>query len=80
MTIKDIDITIGQIQAALSYNERAIRKLLNSAGAGIDEYATDPEETVPRNVVIDLWSARAAMREGRKLVPLLESTRPSADL
>ena len=61
---------LGQITA----NERALRQLLNTVGAGLDEYATDPTETVSREVVIDLTAMRAGDRVGHILGRLLSET------
>jgi len=54
----------------------AIRKGLNDAGAEprLDEYAEDPAETVPRELVIDLYAQRLDA-VGRRLGVLLEETR-----
>lgn len=66
--------TIGELAAAVTGgNERAMRKLLNDAGATprLDEYATAPTETVGRLVVVDLLAMRAGDRVGRVLAPVL---------
>ena len=61
-------------------NERAMRKLLNDAGADprLDEYATDPAETVTRDTVIVLFAKRAGDRVGHTLRELLGETMVTA--
>lgn len=69
--------TIGELSERVTGgNERAMRKLLNDAGANprLDEYTTDPGETVTRDLVITLAARRAGDRVGRKLGELLEET------
>lgn len=48
-----------------------IRKLLNDAGAGIDEPQEDPAEFISREVVINLVADQASNYVGRKLAELL---------
>lgn len=71
-----MSLTIGELTRHVTGgNERAMRKLLNDAGADpqLDEYATDPAETVSRAVVVDLLAMRAGDRVGRKLSHLLRN-------
>lgn len=63
--------SIRELAMALIVPERTIRKLLNDAGAKIDEYAINPDETVSRELVIDLFAIRAGDRVGRVLAGLL---------
>jgi hypothetical protein len=72
-----MSFTIGELaQHVTGGNERAIRKMLNDAGADpqLNEYATAPGETVGRGVVVDLLAMRAGDRVGRKLSALLRDT------
>jgi len=65
-------IGLGELADAVTGgNERAMRKLLNDAGAGLDEYAEDRGELVARRVVVDLLALRAGDRVGRVLGGLL---------
>jgi len=66
-----IAYSIGKITGCLGIHERTTRKMLNDAGARLDELKTDPGEMVPRLVVIDLFAMRAGDRIGRKLWGLL---------
>jgi len=69
--------TIGELSERVTGgNERAMRKMLNDAGADprLDEYATDPTETVARDLVIVLFARRAGDRVGHKLRELLGET------
>ena len=62
--------TIGELAARVTGgNEAAMRKVLNDAGADprLDEYATDPTETVTRDLVLILYAMRVGDRAGRKL-------------
>lgn len=54
-------------------NERAMRKLLNDAGAApaLDEYRTDPGELVARSILVDLLAMRAGDRVARILADVL---------
>ena len=73
----DGTFTIGALSERVTGgNERAMRKLLNDAGADprLDEYAIDPEETVTRGLVIRLFVRRAGDRVGHKLRELLGET------
>lgn len=66
--------TIGELADEVTGgNERAMRKLLNDAGAQprLDEYTNNPNETVSRQLVVDLVALRAGDRVGRKLAGLL---------
>jgi len=64
--------TLAQIaETCTGGNEQAARKLLNDAGAKLDEYTKNPGETIPRKIVIDLLAMRAGDRIGRKLAELL---------
>ena len=66
--------TVGELAATVTGgDERAMRKLLNDAGADprLDEYAANPAEQVVRETVIDLFAMRAGDRVGRKLAELL---------
>lgn len=64
--------TIGELaEAVTGGNERAMPKLLNDAGARLDEYATNPAETVTRDAVVILFALRAGDRVGRKLAEVL---------
>lgn len=66
------DFTIGQLaERVTGGNEAAIRKLLRDAGADLDELRQDPEETVSREVVIDLVAMRAGDRVGRMCAEVL---------
>ena len=66
-----ITLTIKAISDCLGTPEAMTRKLLVDAGADIDELAIDPDEFIPREVVINLAADRAADRIGRRLVELL---------
>ncbi len=69
--------TIGELSGrVMGGNERAMRKMLNDVGADprLDEYATDPAETVTRDLVITLFARRASDRVGHKLRELLGET------
>ena len=61
----------GDSDAVTGGNERAMRKLLNDAGAGLDEYVEDRDELVARRLVVDLLALRAGDRVGRVLGDLL---------
>jgi len=65
------DFTIKQITDCLKIGERATRKLLNDAGAKLDEMTINPDELVSRETVINLLAIRAGSREGRLLAGLL---------
>lgn len=68
--------TVGELaKRCTGGNERAIRKLLNDAGAKLNEDTENLTETVSRAVVVDLWEMRAGGRIGRKLSELLSETR-----
>ena len=67
-----MSFTIAEIMDVLRLNEPATRKMLIDAGADLNELASDPSETVTRADVINLYTDRAAMREGRLLAGLLE--------
>ncbi|MDI7277232.1 MAG: hypothetical protein QME94_14750 [Anaerolineae bacterium] len=60
-------------QAVTRGNERTMRKLLNDAGARLDEYRQEPGETVSRDIVVRLYAQRAGDRVGRKLAELLRA-------
>ena len=67
--------TIGELaEAATGGNERAMRKLLNDAGARVDENISDPAEAVPRDQVVALLAMRAGDRVGRKLAEALRDS------
>ena len=69
--------TIGELSERVTgKNERTIRKMLNDAGADprLDEYATNPGETVSRDLVVDLFALRAGDIVGRRLRVLLGKT------
>ena len=66
-----ITLTIKAISDCLGTPEAMTRKLLVDAGADIDELTVDPDELIPREVVINLAADRAADRIGRRLVELL---------
>jgi len=75
--MRDDTFTIGELSERVTGgNERAMRKMLNDAGADprLDEYAIDPEETVTRDLVIRLFARRAGDRVGHKLRELLGET------
>jgi hypothetical protein len=59
-------------------DERAVRKLLNDAGAGLDEFKSDPSERVSRAVLVDLLTMWAGDRVGRILGDMLQD--PAAKL
>ena len=64
--------TIGEITKAVTGgNERAARKLLNDAGANLDEYTENPDEPVSRETVIYLAAIRAGDIVGRRAARLL---------
>ena len=52
-------------------NEYGMRLLLKDAGAAIDEYAQNGDETVTREVVVNLFAIRAGDRVGRIASQLL---------
>ena len=69
--------TIGELaQRVAGGNERAIRNLLNDAGADprLDPYTDNPGETVSRELVIDLFAQRAGDSVGHRLRVLLGET------
>ena len=73
----DKDFTIGELSERVTGgNEQAIRKMLNDAGADprLDEYTTDPAETVTRDLVITLFAKRAGDGVGHRLRVLLGET------
>lgn len=71
MTQKEF-FTIGEISETITGgNERAARKLINTAGGALDEYKIDPGETITRELLIDLAAIRAGDRVGRKAAELL---------
>jgi hypothetical protein len=59
-TNRKFQFEVGELASALMVNERAVRKMLNDAGADprLDEYVVDPHEMVGRGLVIDLAAAR----------------------
>jgi hypothetical protein len=72
-TMRDT-FTVGELAAAVTGgNERAMRRLLNDAGADprLDEYAANPVEPVAKETVIDLLALHAGDRVGRLLADLL---------
>lgn len=69
-------ITIGQLTAILSpLDEPTVRRLLIHAGISVDEYATNPSDTITRDQVIELWTSRVGRSEATKLSPWLNQTR-----
>jgi len=67
--------TVGELaELCTGGNERALRKLLNDAGAKLDEYTENPAETVGRALVVDLYATGGA-RIASKLYELLEASR-----
>lgn len=67
-----MDYKISEIVAGLKIPEVMVRKLLRDAGADIDELKSNPQETVTREAVIDLWADRVGTREQRLLSKLLK--------
>jgi hypothetical protein len=64
--------TIQQIADCLLCPEQTVRKLLNDAGAELNENKIDPGELVTRDQVLDLVAVlRAGGRAGRELAELL---------
>ena len=63
--------SILEISKCLKLPESMTRKLLNDAGAGIDELAENLGEPIRREIVINLAADRAGTREGRLLAKLL---------
>jgi len=64
--------TVGELAAVVTGGSvRAMTKLLNDAGAGLDETVDDPTAQVDRAVVVDLWALRAGDRVGRLLSRVL---------
>lgn len=73
--------TIGELARRVTGgNERAIRQLLNDAGADprLDEYAEAPGQVVSRELVLDLLALRAGDSVGRRLRVLLGETMEGA--
>jgi len=64
--------TIADIMECLKLNETTVRKMFVDAGVELDENKSDMNELVTRNDVILLLVDRAAKREGRLLLKLLE--------
>jgi len=62
---------ISEIMKVLKLGERSTRKLLVDAGTPIAELDTNPQETVTREAVVDLWADRVGTREQRLLSQLL---------
>ncbi len=67
-------ITVGMVAQALRCHEQQARGLLQEVDKNIDRYATNPDEPVKRETVIDLWAIRVGDSVGRHLTPLLSAT------
>jgi hypothetical protein len=63
--------SIFEISHCLKVNEPMTRKLLNDAGAHLDELANNPDELVNREAVIDLIVDRHGQRESILLAELI---------
>jgi len=58
--------TIGELAERITGgNERAMRGLLRDAGTTLDEYAQNPDETITREALVNLFAIRAGDRVGR---------------
>ena len=67
--------TLGELaQRVAGGNVTAMAKLLNDAGAKLDEIEPDPTAVVARTTVIDLFAHRAGDSVGHRLRELLSET------
>ena len=65
------EFTIQELADCLLVPESMLRKMLNDAGANIDELANNPGELIPREKVINLIADHKSARVGIKLGELL---------
>lgn len=66
--------SVGELAKAVTGgNQRQMRKLLNDAGARLDEQREDPEERVSRDLVVGLFAQRAGDSVGRRLSKVLRT-------
>ena len=67
-----MDIKLSEVMNILNQDEETTRKMLNKAGADLDEQASDPNISLSREEIASLATEQGNTREGQLLSALLK--------